>query len=93
MQHVIVQADRDARMNAEATLAYTVRNNRGQLVPFSAYASIEWPKGPTQIAGFNYYPVIRISREAKAGYTSGGAIAQMERLAGKLPSGFGYEGR
>src|SRR5579883_2307169 len=91
MQRVIVQADRDARMNAEDILAYNVRNNRGQLVPFSAFAGIEWSKGPTQIAGFNYYPAIRISGEARAGYTSGDAIAEMERLAGRLPAGFGYE--
>ena len=29
--------------------------------------------------------------EARPGYTSGDAIAEMERLAGKLPRGFGYE--
>jgi multidrug efflux pump subunit AcrB len=78
-------------MNAEEILGYNVCNNRGQLVPFSAFASIEWSKGPTQIAGFNYYPAIRISGEAKPGYMSGDAIAEMERLAGKLPAGFGYE--
>ena len=48
-------------------------------------------KGPTQIAGFNYYPSVRISGEARPGYTSGDAIDEMERLAGRLPRGFGYE--
>jgi len=60
-------------------------------VPFSAFATVEWQKGPTQIAGFNFYPAVRISGEAKPGYTSGDAIAEMERLAGKLPRGFGFE--
>jgi len=91
MQRVIVQADTLSRMNADDILNYNVRNRTGQLVPFSAFASIEWAKGPTQIAGFNYYPAIRISGEAKPGYTSGDAIAEMERLADKLPRGFGYE--
>jgi multidrug efflux pump len=91
MQRVIVQADRRSRMNAEEILNYNVKNSRGQLVPFSAFATVEWSKGPTQIAGFNYYPAVRISGEAKPGYTSGDAIAEMERLAGKLPRGFGYE--
>ena len=72
-------------------LNYNVKNSKGQLVPFSAFATVEWAKGPTQIAGFNYYPAVRISGEAKPGYTSGDAIAEMERLAGKLPRGFGYE--
>ena len=91
MQRVIVQADGPSRMNPDDILNYNVKNGKGQLVPFSAFATVEWAKGPTQIAGFNYYPAVRISGEAKPGYTSGDAIAEMERLAGKLPRGFGYE--
>jgi len=91
MQRVVVQADSVSRMNADDILNYNVKNRAGQLVPFSAFASIEWAKGPTQVAGFNYYPAVRISGEAKPGYTSGDAIAEMERLADKLPRGFGYE--
>ena len=91
MQRVIVQADRGSRMKADDILNYNVKNSRGQLVPLSSFATVEWSKGPTQIAGFNYYPAVRISGEAKPGFTSGDAIAEMERLAGKLPRGFGYE--
>ena len=91
MQRVIVQADEDGRMSANDILNYNVKNSRGELVPFSSFASVEWSKGPTQIAGFNYYPAVRISGEAKPGYTSGDAIAEMERLANGLPRGFGYE--
>jgi multidrug efflux pump len=91
MQRVIVQADAFGRMKAEDLLNYNVKNSRGQLVPFSAFASIEWSKGPTQIAGFNYYPAVRITGEARPGFTSGDAIKEMERLAGRLPRGFGYE--
>ncbi|MBS0530377.1 MAG: efflux RND transporter permease subunit, partial [Proteobacteria bacterium] len=91
MQRVIVQADRDGRTNADDILNYNVKNSSGRLVPFSSFASIEWSKGPTQIVGFNYYPSVRISGEARPGFTSGNAIAEMERLAGRLPRGFGYE--
>ena len=91
MQRVIVQADKAGRMSADDILNYNVKNSRGELVPFSSFASVEWSKGPTQIAGFNYYPAVRISGEAKSGYTSGDAIAEMERLANGLPRGFGYE--
>src|SRR2546429_128414 len=91
MQRVIVQADRTSRMNADDILNYNVKNSRGQLVPFSAFATIEWQKGPTQIAGFNFYPAVRISGEANPGYTSGDALREMERLADRLPRGFGYE--
>ena len=91
MQRVVVQADRASRMNTEDILNYNVKNSKGQLVPLSSFATIEWQKGPTQIAGFNYYPAVRISGEARPGYTSGDAINEMERLAGRLPRGFGFE--
>ena len=91
MQRVIVQSDAANRMSADDILSYNVRNSGGELVPFSSFASIEWQRGPTQVVGFNYYPSIRISGEARAGYTSGDAITEMERLAGTLPRGFGYE--
>jgi len=91
MQRVVVQADRISRMNADDILNYSVKNSAGKLVPFSSFATIEWAKGPSQIAGFNYYPAVRISGEAKPGYTSGDAITEIERLADKLPRGFGYE--
>ena len=91
MQRVIVQADAMDRMNPDDILKYNVKNSRGDLVPLSSFTTIEWGKGPSQIVGFNYYPSVRISGEARAGYTSGDAIAEMERLAGLLPRGFGYE--
>ena len=91
MQRVIVQADSIGRMNAQDILKYNVKNSQGHLVPLSSFATIKWAVGPTQIIGFNYYPSVRISGEAKAGYTSGDAIAEMERLTAKLPRGFGYE--
>jgi multidrug efflux pump len=91
MQRVIVQADSIGRMNAQDILSYNVKNSRGNLVPLSSFAAIKWTVGPTQIVGFNYYPSVRISGEAKPGFTSGDAIAEMERLTAKLPRGFGFE--
>jgi multidrug efflux pump len=91
MQRVVVQSEAANRMNATDILNYNVKNSRGQLVPFSSFATVEWAKGPTQITGFNFYPAVRISGEARPGFTSGDAIAEMERLAGLLPRGFGYE--
>lgn len=91
MQRVMIQADAEERMNADDLLKLTVRNANGGMVPFSAFASIGWLKGPSQIVGYNGYPSVRISGQASPGYSSGDAIAEMERLAGDLPAGFGYE--
>jgi multidrug efflux pump len=57
----------------------------------SSFATVHWSVGPSQIVGFNYYPSVRFSGSAKPGYTSGDAIREMERLAARLPKGFGYE--
>jgi multidrug efflux pump len=91
IQRVTVQADRGARMQTEELLNLTVRNASGGMVPMSAFATVEWIKGPSQVAGYNGYPALRISGQAAPGYSTGDAITEMERLAQSLPAGFGYE--
>jgi multidrug efflux pump len=91
MQRVTVQAEAAQRMQAADLLRLNVRNVHGGMVPLSAFASVEWQKGPTQVVGYNGYPSARISGQAAPGYSSGAAIAEMQRLAGDLPQGFGYE--
>src|SRR5262249_42260746 len=91
MQRVIVQADNSGRMQTDDILTFNARNSKGSLVPFWSFASVRWRVGPTQLVGFNYSPAVRISGSAKPGYTSGDAIAEMERIASTLPRGFGFE--
>src|SRR3546814_3519105 len=59
--------------------------------PLSAFARVEWVRGPTQLVGYNGYPAVRVGGQAAPGYSSGDAIAEMERLAADLGPGFGYE--
>ncbi|MCZ0733073.1 efflux RND transporter permease subunit [Phreatobacter sp. AB_2022a] len=90
-QRVMVQGDAGSRMQTADLLNLNVRNTNGGMVPLSAFARIEWQTGPSQIVGYNGYPAVRISGQAKPGYSSGDAIAEMQRLAAELPPGFGYE--
>ncbi|RAI02161.1 multidrug efflux RND transporter permease subunit [Acuticoccus sediminis] len=91
MQRVIVQAEARSRMTVEDVMTLNVRNTQGGMVPLSAFATAEWAYGPTQLVGYNGYPSMRIGGSAAPGYSSGDAIAEMERLAGELPSGFAFE--
>ncbi|MDO1584893.1 multidrug efflux RND transporter permease subunit [Rhizobium oryzicola] len=91
MQRVIVQAESRARMQSEDLMKLNVRNASGGMVPLSAFAIAEWKKGDPQIVGYNGYPTVRITGEAKPGQSSGAAIAEMQKLAAQLPEGFGYE--
>ncbi len=68
-----------------------VRNTRGDMVPFSSFASSRWISGPVQLARYNGYPAMKIAGDATPGRSTGEALQEMERLAGQLPAGFGYE--
>ncbi|WP_421399429.1 multidrug efflux RND transporter permease subunit [Agrobacterium fabrum] len=91
MQRVTVQAEQGQRMKTEDLLNLNVRNANGGMVPVSSFASVEWVRGPSQVVGYNGYPAIRIGGQSAPGYSSGDAIAEMERLARELPGGFGFE--
>jgi multidrug efflux pump len=91
LQRVVVQADAPARMQSDDLLRLNAVNNRGQVVPLSAFATTRWVTGPMQTVRYNGYPSMRISGEAAPGYSSGAAIVEMERLASQLPAGFAYE--
>lgn len=90
MQRVIVQAEAMQRLSPDDLLNYTVPNAQGTMVPLSSFAQIKWSVGPAQIIGFNGYQSVRFTGEPAAGYTSGDAIAEMERLMTQLPRGFGH---
>lgn len=91
MQRVTIQADENNRMSADDILELNVPNANNGMVPLRAFANVEWTKGPLQVVGYNGYPAVRISGNSAPGYSSGAAIAEMERLAANLPDGFGYE--
>src|SRR5690625_5284157 len=88
---VWVQAEDDFRQNIEDVMQLNVKNNQGKMVPMSTFISAETDLAPVQIVRYNSYESIRFNGEAAPGYTSGEAMAEMERLVGELPAGFGYE--
>ncbi|WP_411886308.1 efflux RND transporter permease subunit [Polaromonas sp. YR568] len=91
LQRVVVQADAPARMQPEDLLRLNASNNKGQPVPLSAFASTRWITGAMQTVRYNGYPAMRIGGTAAPGYSTGAAMAEMEKLAAQLPQGFGFE--
>lgn len=91
LQRVVVQADAPARMQPDDLLKLNASNSKGQQVPLSAFATTRWVKGAMQTVRYNGYPAIRIGGSAAPGYSTGAAMAEMEKLAAQLPQGFGYE--
>ncbi|MDR3434314.1 MAG: multidrug efflux RND transporter permease subunit [Rouxiella aceris] len=88
MQQVVIQADAPARMQLDDVLKLNVRNNSGGMVPLSEFVYPAWTDTPLQLVRYMGYPSVRISGSAAAGISSGEAMAEMERLAAELPSGF-----
>ncbi|THU02519.1 efflux RND transporter permease subunit [Lampropedia puyangensis] len=91
LQRVMVQAVPEARMQPEDILALTVLNNAGVAVPMSSFATADWVSGPMQGVRYNGYPAMKITGDAAAGFSTGEAMAEMEKLVAQLPEGFGYE--
>ena len=91
MQRVVVQAEGDQRSQVEDLLKIHVRNNSDKMVPLGAFVTAHWQSGPVQLTRYNGYPAVSISGEPAPGYSSGEAMAEIERLVAQLPAGAGLE--
>ncbi|WDM61402.1 multidrug efflux RND transporter permease subunit [Pseudomonas sp. NEEL19] len=91
MQRVVVQAEGDQRSQVQDLLNMHVRNSSGKMVPLAAFVQAKWVSGPVQLTRYNGYPAVSISGEPAPGYSSGEAMAEIERLVAQLPAGAGLE--
>jgi hydrophobe/amphiphile efflux-1 (HAE1) family protein len=91
IKKVYVQADAPYRMNPQDLQQLYVRNNKGSMVPFSAFATGQWTYGPPQLQRYNGISAMEIQGQAAPGMSTGQAMLAMERLAKQLPAGIGYE--
>lgn len=89
MYKVMVQALPEYRSNPDNLLNLYVKNESGEMVPMSAFTSIEKVYGVDQITRYNMFPSAELNGEAKAGYSSGDAIKAIQEVAAtKLPKGY-----
>lgn len=92
MYKVMVQASPEHRDAPESIMNLYVKSDNGEMVPFSTFTTIERVYGPEVLTRYNMYMSAMINGEAKAGYSSGDAIAAVERVAKEtLPKGFNVE--
>jgi multidrug efflux pump len=68
-----------------------VRNNNGDMVPFSAFASSFWSYGSPRLERYNGFSAMEIQGSAAPGYSTGQAMDEMERLVKQLPNGVSSE--
>ncbi|NCP63580.1 MAG: multidrug efflux RND transporter permease subunit [Paraglaciecola sp.] len=89
---VTAQADAPYRMEPDDIGRIRVRNSSGDMVPLSSVATFEFRSGPSRVPRFNLYPAADLIGSTAPGYSSGEALATMEKLADELlPVGIAYE--
>jgi HAE1 family hydrophobic/amphiphilic exporter-1 len=89
---VMVQALPQYRALPQDILKLYVKNDRDEMVPFSAFMTMEKVYGLSEITRHNMYNASEVSGGAAQGYSSGSAIAAVSEVAkNKLPRGFGID--
>ena len=91
VKRVYAQGDAQYRMRPDDLRLWHVRNKYGEMIPLSAFATLSWTYGPTRLQRYNAFTALNILGQAAPGVASGEAMAEMERLAGELPDGIGFE--
>lgn len=86
---VMVQAHPRYRALPEDVLKLHVKNDSGEMVPFTAFMDIEKTLGPEQVTRYNMYTSAEINGEPAPGYSSGSAIKAIQEVAKEtLPRGY-----
>ncbi len=88
---VTMQAEDWARGSIDDLQRFHVRSASGDMVPLSTLISTEQVFEPDVAWRYNMYRSVVINGTAAEGYSSGDAIAAMERVAANLPNGYQYE--
>lgn len=89
---VTLQADKDSRATPSDLSRLYVRNATGGMVPLSTLGTLRAIAGPETVPHYNNYASALINGGAAPGYSSGQAVAAMERAAAAvLPRDFAFE--
>jgi hydrophobe/amphiphile efflux-1 (HAE1) family protein len=89
---VIMQADGGARNDPLDFSKIFVPTAGGGVLPLDAVGTLQPTTGPATVPHYNMYGSAQISGGPAAGFSSGQAVAAMQRTAAAtLPAGFGFE--
>jgi hydrophobe/amphiphile efflux-1 (HAE1) family protein len=89
---VTIQADKKARGNSRDLSRLYVRNVSGGMVPLDTLGRLKPAVGPETVSHYNIFGAAKINGGPAPGYSSGDAIAAMQRAAKTaLTKDFGYE--
>ncbi len=95
VKKVYMQGDASYRMQPEDVLHWRVRNNAGDMVPLSSFASVAWSSGPSKLERYNGLSSYEIVGSPSASASSGEAMDAAEEIIARLNQevgqGIGFE--
>jgi multidrug efflux pump len=91
VKRVYVRADAPFRMTPDDFRLWSVRNDQGRMVPFTAFATWRWDYGSPRLERYNGVAAMEINGQGAPGVSTGVAMTEIERIVAGLPAGFGIE--
>lgn len=86
---VYTQSSPEYRRLPSDLLKLFVKNDAGEMVPYSSFIKLNKTQGPNEITRFNLYTSSSIRGVPAKGYTTGDAIAAIQEVAAEtLPNGY-----
>ncbi|HEK0391474.1 TPA: efflux RND transporter permease subunit [Proteus mirabilis] len=86
VKRVYLQGEASARVLPTDLDKWHVRNQRGEMIPFNAFATTQWYMGPPKLERFNGLSAIEILGEPAPGYSTGDAMLAIADIMKQLPS-------
>ncbi|RDH42602.1 efflux RND transporter permease subunit [Zooshikella ganghwensis] len=90
VKKVYVQGEASARMLPQDIKRWYVRNDNGEMVPFSVFSNGKWSYKPQVLSRFNGTESMEITGSAASGVSSGVAMDEIASLVSQLPDGISY---
>jgi HAE1 family hydrophobic/amphiphilic exporter-1 len=88
---VTAQADNPYRLSIRDVENLRTRSTSLEMVPLGAVATFRDITGPYRVPRYNLFPAAEVQGSTLPGFSTGQAIAAMEKILTGLPSGFGFE--
>ncbi|MDR0326771.1 MAG: efflux RND transporter permease subunit [Planctomycetaceae bacterium] len=88
---VNVQAKGEYRDTVENVLRMKVKNNKGEMVPISAFTTPVETSGPQLLTRYNMFPSVAMTGILPPNRSTGEGIQKMEELSKSLPDGYSYD--
>lgn len=92
LYRVIIQADKQYRLDREALDNMFVRTASGDMAPVGQFITLEKVYDAELLTRFNLYTSVAVNGLPADGYSTGDCIKAIEEVAAEtLPTGYGYE--